>query len=221
MNIIDLFWQYFPWSTAIIIVPAIIYYFMQPDSTEHQIENRVEVFLKGNTKTILPCTVNRDMIQFVIDETEYNEPVLTYPRITYEGGKVYRDFMFAEGLSGTVDIPDAPEEIKGLILKALKDNGLIPQEDVAIIEGDDKEKSQKKMAEYIGFYNFDIEQGDIHAVMKVFNTSINQLPYFIDELAYGIEQEGGESNFMTFAKVLVGILIGFFAGWALSLKGII
>lgn len=218
MNWIDsiykLFWSWFPFSLAPIIV-VIVIYLQWKKSKGDVIKNRVEMFFKGGTKGYYKCTIEKEIANFDIDDSEYSEPIIYHPRIEYEKGTIYRTYMFAEGL-GSVDVPPLLPTDKKKIIEHLVRHDIIPEDEQK------KKYSDEDLIKYIRFYNFDIEQITDKPIMKSFSVSMNAWEHLLDGLANIIQgMEEGTSNIKVLAWVLVGVLIGFGFAWALTLKGVI
>jgi len=221
MNLVKIFWDWFPYSLIPILIIPVIYWVFRPTDEETNIQNRAIVFLRGNTWFPFDATVNNDMIQFKIGETEYNEPILYSPRITYEKGKIYRDYIYAEGISGTIDIPPLTLEMRDKIFNILLEHNLIDKDKVDTQEKRDKFKDSE-LFELVKFYNFDIEQIIEKPMMKQFNSSINQFIHLGNAILRGIQlSEQSFSTWRIFLVLILGTLLGFFMGWSLTLKGVI
>lgn len=216
VDIIGMFISELPWSLLIIGIPAIAFYFLRPKGIERKLDDYVEIWLKGYSKTMVSAVVNDDMVQFTYKENEFNEPILTYPRIQLYRGKLVRTYHFAEGLTGTIDAPEPTETTKEDILEILLENGLIDSKKKETLLDDDD-----KFLEEIRFYNFDIDQGDIHAFQRTFNASVNTFPKLINDLSSGIKRPSEMTTFRIFLVLLVGVLLGLFMGTTLTYKGVL
>lgn len=220
MGIMDWVFENLPLIGFGVTVVALVLYFMFRE-TKESIENRVEVFFKGGTKEIFPCIVERDTIRFTIGKTEFNEPVIHHPRVSFDRqhGSFFRDYMYAEGL-GSVEVPPLPPDDKKKILEHLVSNGIIKL-------GDEKKSvkdfTDEELTAYIKFYNFDIEQITERPMGNAFIMTINMFSSMVTSMIQGINtMEGkGTSNIAKLAFVVIGIAIGFGFAWALTLKGVI
>ena len=167
------------------------------------------------------ATVNEDMVLFKIGETEYNEPILHNPRITYENGKLYRDYMFAEGISGTIDVPPLTTIARDKIFETLLENGLIDKDKVDTKRKKDKFKDSE-LIDMVKFYNFDVEQVTEQPMMKQFNSSINQFIHLSSAILRGIvASEQDNTGWRIFLILVLGVILGFFIGTTLTYKGIV
>jgi len=214
----DLFWNYYPYSLGILIIPVIIFFMFRREKTD-VIVNRVEVFFKGNTKGYYACEVGKEEIAFMIGETVYTEPILYHPRLEIGGKQMFRTYLFAEG-TGMIDVPPLTKEDRNKIIKYLMDQSAVA-EDLKDKELDTW--TDIELMSYIQFYNFDIEQITDKPVMKSFNTSMNAFVNLIDGLVQRIKylEPDKESTFGNLLKHVVGFLVGFGFAWALTLKGYI
>jgi uncharacterized protein YktA (UPF0223 family) len=217
--------DYLPYSLAVFLVPLLIWYlfFREKKGTMY---NRVEVFFKGGTKAYYPCTIEKSIIKFKIDETEYSEPILHFPRVEHDkkSGRVYRTYLYAEGL-GSIDVPALTDEIKGKIIQALIEEGILESkkgEDGKEIENS-HDFTDEELLNVIHFYNFDIEQVSDKPMQRNFITSMNAFEHLVTSLYKKIASlEAQEySNFSKFILFIMGGLVGFFMAYSLTLKGMI
>ena len=123
--------------------------------------------------------------------------------------------MFAEGLSGTIDIPPITREMRNKIFDILKENKLISD------EVDETQFSDADMFNLVSYYNFDIEVISEMPMMKSFNSSLNSVSHLSQEIIRGIRSAEGGGGWRTFLLFAVGTILGFFVGWSLTLKGVI
>lgn len=213
-NITKLFWDFFPWSLGILIVPIIIVFIFRGEKGDI-IYNRVEVFFKGGTKAYYDCTPKKDTIEFEIDENEYSEPILHHPRIEYRKGKIFRTYLFAEGIGGTVEVPPLTEEDRDKIIKWGREYNILGKKKT-------KKYTDDELLNALKYYNFDIEQVLDKPMPKAFTTSINAFQHLVGGLIHDLKMlEGGTSNKYTFAVWFVGMVMGFFIAYSLTLKGVI
>ena len=216
MNIIQTFIDWLPFSLLIFIIPVLIYWLLKPSGSEKEIKNRVEVFFKGGTKAYYDCTVNNDMVQFIINETEYNEPIVQKPRIELNKGDIYRTYLFAEGVTGTIEVPPLSDEKRKEIVEILKSRMIISPKDKR------EEFTDDELREFVTFYNFDVDGITDNSQTKMFGVGMNATGHLINAIIRGINRDSQEgSNFRTFLILLVGAIMGFFMGYALTLKGVI
>lgn len=216
MGVFEAFINYLPYSLLLIVLPIIAVWLLKPAPEEQEIKNRVEVFFKGGTKAYYDCTVNNDMVQFKIGETEYNEPIVETPRIEYAKNKIFRTYLYAEGFTGTIEVPNITDEQKATIIKILKDRKIISPNDTK------EEYSDDELLEYVSFYNFDIDNIKMNPKMKNFAVTMNATGHLINTIVTGLRAlEDNGTMFKTFLILLLGALLGFFAGYALTLKGVI
>lgn len=216
MGIIETFIDWLPYSLLIFVLPVLAYWLLKPSAEEKEIRNRVEIFFKGGTKGYYDCTVNNDMIQFRIGESEFNEPIIEKPRIEYAKGEIRRTYMFAEGIVGTVEVPSLSDEKKEEIIGILKERKIISPNDTK------DEYSDDELLEYVAFYQFDIDHVTYNPQMKNFAVTMNATGHLINGIVKGLknlESDGG--LFRTFLILVLGAILGFFVGYALTLKGVI
>lgn len=213
MNIIKIFMDFMPFSLVIFIVPPIIYYLLSPKGESKEILTQVEVFLRGNAKAYYPCTVNQGMVQFKIDETEYNEPITCNPRLEYRKNQLYRTYLFAEGIGGTIDVPPLTKDMRDKIIEVLRENRLISE--------DKDDYTDDELFNIVTFYNFDVAQLTEQPMMKMFNNALNQFAYLGNALIEGIYREKTGGKWGTFVLCIISLGLGFFMAWSLSQKGVI
>jgi len=219
-NPIEFFMSNLPYSIVILILPLIIYFVFRKEKKD-VIRNQVEVFFKGGTKDYYPCIVGQEDATFMIGETSYTEPIIYNPRIEYRGGDIYRTFLFAEGI-GMIEVPPIPEKDREKIFAYLKENDIIPKEELETKPlYSDWESTD--LVTYCKFYNFDIEQITDKPIMKSFTTSLNFFVSMLNTIS-GIvgEMEGGDySNMAKIVIYIIGFLSGTFFGVILQMKGVI
>ena len=216
VNIIEMFINELPYSLLVFVIPIIAFFLLKPKGIEQKLDDYVEVWFKGYSKAKFKAVVNNDMIQFQIEDEEFTEPILTYPRMELYRGKFIRVYHFAEGLTGTIEASEATPDIKMEILNILLENGLIDAE-----RKEELIKNDEEFLKEIRFYNFDIDQGDIHAIQRTFNASVNTFPKLINDLAKGIKNPNEMTTFKLFLLGLLCGIAGFFIGYSLTLKGVI
>lgn len=216
MSIVNLFIDNLPYSLLIFIVPVIIWwlFFKEKKTT---IQNRVEVFHKGYTKGYYPAKIDKSIIKFKIGESEYQEPVLYFPRIERDkGGTTYRTYLYAEGL-GTVDIPPLTSKDRKSIIETLKMSEILEEEDR------EKELTDDELIRYVNYYNFDIEQLTDKPANKDYVGSMNAFEHLVGALIkkIGLLDKLEYSNFAKFMLFMMGGVTGFFMAYSLALKGVI
>jgi hypothetical protein len=209
-----------PYSLIVFIIPIVIYIMLKREKTD-VILNQVEVFFKGGTKGYYPCIIGQEDATFEIGDTSYTEPIIYNPRIEYVRGKIFRTFLYGEGI-GMIDIPPIPEKDREKIFSYLKENEIIPKEELDR-KPTYKEWTSVDLVTYCKFYNFDVEQITDKPIMKSFTTSLN---FFVSMLntIQGIvgEMEGGDySNMAKIVLYVVGFLSGTFFGVIIQMKGVI
>lgn len=219
MDIIQLFWDAFPLSFALLFgVFAVAYWLLTRGGKRGEaIQNEVMLFFKGNTVQSFDAVVEKDMVLFMVGETEYREPIIAKPRLTVkvEGGKeqIYRTYLYAEGL-GSTDIPPLTTKGREAIKDVLIANNIIDEDKVDNF--DDNE-----LMEFVMFYNFDVEQLQDKPMLRAFSTSMNMYANtmeFINKNMKALNEQGGSN--MKF--LLIGLLFfgfGMFAGLYLATKG--
>ena len=215
MGIVDTFINTLPYSLLLLAIPVIGGYLLLPKGAEKEINNRVEIFLRGNTKTTIPCTVNNDMVQFSLGETEYNEPITSNPRIEYEGGQVYRTFLYAEGITGTIDIPPLTKQMRDKIVEILVENKLIDSKKTPPETITDEE-----LFGIVSYYQFDIEIMSEKPMMKEFNSSLNHFVNLSNEIMKGIKRDEGGSKWGMVIISFIMLVLGIAIGSLLEVKGV-
>jgi hypothetical protein len=219
MDIIEIFWDNFPMSFAILFgFFFAVYMILQRFRKKGEaIQNEVMVFFKGNTVQTFPATVEKGVVVFNIDESEYREPIISKPRLNVksEGGKdvIYRTFLYAEGI-GTTEIPPLTTKGREAIKKALVDNNILDEEKVE--EYDDNE-----LIEFIKFYNFDIEQIQDRPMLKAFGTQVNMWANVMENVAKNMKamEKGGTSNLRYLLIGMLFFFFGLFAGVWMKTRG--
>ena len=219
MNLVDIFWDAFPLSFALLFgVFAVIYWILtRMNKGGEAIENEVELFFKGNTVQSFPAVIEKDIAIFKIGETEYREPIISKPRLRVKkkDGKerIFRTYLYAEGL-GSIDVPPLTTKGREAIKNVLIANNIIDEEKVDNF--DDNE-----LIEFVQFYNFDIEQLQDKPMLRAFSTSMNMyastMEFINTNMKALTKNDGG-----TLRILLVGLLffgLGLFAGLYLATKG--
>ena len=185
------------------------------------IRNQVEVFFKGGTKSYYPCVIGQEDATFMIGETTYTEPIIYNPRIEYVNGKIYRTFLFGEGI-GMIEVPPIPDKDREKIFGYLKEHDIIPEDELKK-KPSYKDWDATELITYCKFYNFDVEQITDKPIMKSFTTSLNFFVSMLNTIS-GIvgDLEGAEySNMAKIVLYVVGFLSGTFFGVILQMKGVI
>jgi hypothetical protein len=215
-----LFMDNLPYSLIILVVPVIIFLMLRKEKGD-VIFNQVEVFFKGGTKAYYPCSIGQEDATFMIGETPYTEPIIYNPRIEYRGGKIFRTFLFGEGI-GMIEVPPIPEKDREKIFAYLKEHEIIPKDEL------EKKPSytdwtSPDLVTYCKFYNFDVEQITDKPILKSFTTSLNFFVSMLNTIS-GIVGEMEESGYSNMAKIVlyvVGFLSGTFFGVIIQMKGVI
>ena len=217
---VKFFMDNLPYSLIILVVPVIIFLMLRKEKSD-VIRNQVEVFFKGGTKAYYACEIGQEDATFLIGETTYTEPIIYNPRIEYRSGKIYRTFLYGEGI-GMIDVPPIPDKDREKIFAYLKEHEIIPK-DILKDKPSYEDWSPTELIEYCKFYNFDVEQITDKPIMKSFTTSLNFFVSMLNTIS-GIvgEMEGGDySNMAKIVIYVIGFLSGTFFGVILQMKGVI
>jgi len=220
-NIMEFFWEYFPYSLIPLTVFIPIIYFLTRKKVK-VIPNIVEVFFKGGTRKKYKCTVDKSSIIFKIGETQYSEPILYNPRIEEtEEGRLRRVFMFAEGI-GNVDTPNLTQHELNMIWDYYIKNNVVDADSKEDYQDDKGLWINEKILEKVRFYNFEIEQILDKPTPKAFNVAMSAFENTVRNLIKEIERlESGVSARYTVGLFFISFLVGFGIAWALTLKGLI
>jgi hypothetical protein len=215
-----LFIDNLPYSLAILLIPVIIFWMFRREKGD-VIFNQVEVFFKGGTKAYYPCVIGQEDASFMIGETSYTEPIIYNPRIEYRSGKIFRTFLFGEGI-GMIEVPPIPDKDREKIFSYLKEHEVIPKDKLKE-KPTYKEWESADLVTYCKFYNFDIEQLTDKPILKSFTTSLNFFVSMLNTIAgiVGEMEEGGYSNMAKIVIYVVGFLSGTFFGVIIQMKGVI
>lgn len=221
--VIDLFFQYFPWSLGIFIVPLVLVWWRTRERGG-SIENWVLVFFKGGTYGFYPGTMGSDEVSWDIDGVEYTEGITVHPRIGAMGKNdktLRRTWLYSEGI-GMVDIPPLTRESKIKIIDYLKEKKIVSKTS-KLGKKDPDEWSEQELMTYIKYYQFDIEQildKPMEMARKKTGLAIGSS---VDRIRRRNQEDRGDkvSNMYKLGLIVVGILIGGGFFWAFSLKGYI
>lgn len=220
-DIIQFFWEYFPYSLIPFTIFIPIIYFLTRKKVK-VIPNIVEVFFKGGTRKKYKCIVDKSSLKFKIGEIEYSEPILYNPRIEEtEEGRLRRVFMFAEGV-GNVDTPELTQnELKSIWDFYIKNN-VIDKDSESDYKDSEGKWINEKILEKVRFYNFEIEQILDKPTPKAFNVAMSAFENTVRNLIKEIERlESGVSARYTVGLFFISFMVGFGIAWALTLKGLI
>ena len=218
---INLFFDYLPYSLLVFIIPLIVWYLWRGEKSS-QIINQVAVFFKGGTWGFYLCEVGKDEISFEIDSVKYTEPITVHPRLGMIEKKMKRTYLYAEGI-GLIDVPPLTREDKEKILKYLIDTKAIKKTS-ALGKKSIDDWTEMELMQYIKFYQFDIEQVLDRPMANAWKETGHALKSSVDRISQRnrqMDKSGQTSNIGKLAFIVVGILIGAGFAWAFALKGYI